>query len=116
MITPKIFVFGSNLKGIHRRGAAKFALDHRGAIYGQGWGRQGMSWALPTKATPWESLPLKKIEGFVVAFLHYAKENPHLTFEVTRVGCGLAGYTDTDIAPFFKDAPLNCNLPDGWRA
>jgi hypothetical protein len=109
-----VFVFGSNLGGRHGKGAALYAKQHRGAIYGQGVGRQGSSYAIPTKAANLKVLPLSAIAIYVTAFLAYARQNPKLTFEVTRIGCGLAGYKDDDIAPLFKGAPSNCQLPEGW--
>lgn len=114
MSTP-IFVFGSNLAGRHGRGAAKFARDYRGAIYGQGKGRQGNSYAIPTKDAALRVLPLDHIAVYVYHFIDYAQQCPDLTFEVTKVGCGLAGYKESQIAPMFKDAPPNCVLPPGWR-
>ena len=110
-----IFVFGSNLAGRHGKGAALAARQHHGAIYGQGVGRQGDSYAIPTKDRALHTLPLATIRYYVEHFLLYAHEHPELTFEVTRVGCGLAGYTDADIAPMFRGAPQNCQLPPGWR-
>jgi hypothetical protein len=110
-----IFVFGSNLAGRHGKGAALCALREHGAIYGQGEGRQGNSYAIPTKDERLHTLPLYVIGGHVCDFMTYARKNPHLLFEVTRVGCGLAGYKDADIAPMFKLAPPNCLLPEGWR-
>jgi len=110
----KIFVFGSNRLGIHRRGAAKFAMDERGALYGQGEGLQGSSYALPTKATPWVSLSLEEIQVHVNQFIKFAESHPELQFELTRVGCGLAGYTDQDIAPMFCIVPENIEMPEGW--
>jgi hypothetical protein len=110
-----IFVFGSNLAGKHGKGAALCALRERGAIYGQGVGRQGQSYAIPTKDENLSTLPLIRIQVYVHQFKRYARENPELTFQVTRIGCGLAGYKDEDISPFFVDAPENCKLPEGWR-
>lgn len=110
-----IFVFGSNLTGRHGAGAAKYALQHHGAIYGNGWGLQGNSYAIPTKDKDLKTLPLYTIRHFVNKFCDFAEERPFWTFNVTRIGCGLAGYKDTHIAPMFRDAPLNCNLPVGWR-
>lgn len=110
-----IFVFGSNLAGRHGKGAARHALEYKGAIYGQGSGRQGNSYAIPTKDERLRVLPLSRIAVFVQTFIEYAKAHPELTFEVTRVGCGLAGYEDAQIAPFFRGAPENCQLPEGWR-
>jgi len=63
-----------------------------------------------------KSLPLSTIEQHVQVFLEYAKAHPDIHFFVTRVGCGLAGYTEADIAPMFKNAPANCELPQSWRA
>jgi hypothetical protein len=109
-----IFVFGSNLAGIHGAGAALYAVIHHGAIYGQGIGLQGNSYALPTKDKRIKTLPLKDIKVFVSDFLNFAKSHPEMTFNVTRIGCGLAGYTDADISPMFKGAPQNCVLPVEW--
>lgn len=111
----EIFVFGSNLAGRHGKGAALFAQQNHGAIYGQGIGIQGSSYAIPTKGHRMQVLELKLIQSYVRQFVGYAKNNPALTFNVTRIGCGLAGYTDDQISPMFKDAPINCNLPQGWR-
>jgi hypothetical protein len=110
-----IFVFGSNLAGRHGKGAALHARQHCGATYGKGEGRTGLSYAIPTKGYRLETLPLDRIDVGVRAFIAYAKEHPELTFEVTRIGCGLAGYVDAQIAPMFATAPPNCCLPAGWR-
>ena len=110
-----IFVFGSNLAGRHGAGAALFARQHHGAILGQGSGRQGNSYGIPTKGMHLEVLPLTMIKAHVLTFLDYAKAHPELTFQVTKVGCGLAGYKESEIAPMFRDAPENCSLPDGWK-
>jgi len=100
----EIFVFGSNLLGIHKRGAALYALKHHGAILGQGVGLQGTSYALPTKANPRVSLRLMEINKYVAEFLLYAHYTPENNYNVTPVGCGLAGYTAEDIAPLFSYA------------
>jgi hypothetical protein len=110
-----IFVFGSNLAGRHGKGAALEARQKHGAIYGQGRGLQGNSYAIPTKDYELHILPLGNIEPFVAEFCLFALNHPEMEFNVTRIGCGLAGYTDKDIAPMFKDAPENCKLPEGWR-
>jgi hypothetical protein len=113
MIKP-IFVFGSNEAGRHGKGAALTAKLHYGAKYGVGIGRTGHSYAIPTKDKNLRTLSLDKIDQFVSDFIQYAKSHPELKFFVTRIGCGLAGYTDRDIAPMFKNAPDNCMLPKGW--
>jgi hypothetical protein len=111
----EIFVFGSNLAGRHGKGAALCAVQEHGAIYGKGSGSQGNSYAIPTKDEDLRTIPLSIIRGYVDTFLAYAEACPQCTFNVTRIGCGLAGYEDADIAPMFHGAPSNCNLPKGWR-
>lgn len=109
-----IFVFGSNLAGRHGKGAALHARKNHGAVYGQGFGLQGRSFAIPTKDYKLLSLPLTEIQIYVNSFKNYAKTHPEMTFNVTRIGCGLAGYTDNDIAPMFKNCSNNVNLPPYW--
>lgn len=111
-----VFVFGSNERGIHGAGAAKEACAKHGARWGQGYGHHGDSFAIPTKDERIETLPLGRIEKYVQDFLAYATGHHDLTFQVTRIGCGLAGYKDSDIAPLFKGAPLNCQFDEKWHA
>jgi len=110
-----VFVFGSNLAGRHGKGAALEAFLMYGAIYGQGEGLQGQSYGIPTKDGKLKTLPLDVIEQHVIKFISFAKKNSDKTFYVTAIGCGLAGYSPEDIAPFFKDAPTNCVLPDSFN-
>lgn len=114
IIMPNIFVFGSNLAGRHGKGAALYAKQHHGAIYGQGVGLQGNSYAIPTKDQQLRTLPISKIYWYVLGFLLFAKDHPELTFNITRIGCGLAGYKDHHIKPLFSTAPANCILPKEW--
>lgn len=109
-----IFVFGSNLAGRHGAGAARFALKHHGAIYGQGEGLQGRSYALPTKQTPYVTLGLSEIRVHVDRFKAFAASRPDLTFNVTPVGCGYAGYTQEQIKPLFEPLPPNCRYSPEW--
>ena len=109
-----IFVFGSNEAGIHGAGAALIAKQQYGAESGVGAGRTGSAYAIPTKDEGLKSLPLDRIDLYVEAFLDYTDDHPDEKFFVTRVGCGLAGYADRDIAPMFYGAPDNCILPMGW--
>lgn len=111
----EIFVFGSNLAGRHGKGAALFAVQNHGAIYWQGFGLQGDSYGIPTKDKQIQTLPLNEIEPYVTEFVAFAAEHPDWRFNVTRVGCGLAGYTDEQMAPMFKGAPANCVMPEEWR-
>lgn len=107
----KIFVFGSNLAGRHGKGAALWAVKNRGAKYGQGFGEQGNSFAIPTKDTNVKTLPLDIIANYVRLFVEEARLNPEVQYELTPIGCGLAGYKPEQIAPMFKDAPSNVALP-----
>lgn len=115
MEKKKIFVFGSNLAGRHGKGTALTAYRNYGAVYGQGVGLQGNSYAIPTNDENIETLPINRIGRYVDQFIKFAKLNPEMMFEVTRVGCELTGYEDGDIAPLFAGAPTNCILPAGWR-
>jgi len=110
-----IFVFGSNLAGRHGKGAALYARQYHGAIYGRGVGLQGASYAIPTKDHNIKTLSLHTIENHVRDFKEFAKNHPEMTFQVTRIGCGLAGYTDSVISPMFINAPANCILPIEWK-
>lgn len=108
----EIFVFGSNLAGRHGKGAALHARQKWGAIYGQGEGLQGNSYAIPTKDKWLGALPLPVIEEHVKKFIDFAHTNPTLKFKLTAVGCGLAGYAAKQIAPMFNGAPANVIKPD----
>jgi hypothetical protein len=110
-----IFVFGSNLAGRHGKGAALIARQRHGAVYGQGVGLQGSSYAIPTKDERLRPLPLEAIRGYVEEFKAFARQHPEQTFQVTAIGCGLAGYRPDQIAPMFADAPANCVLPDEFK-
>ena len=95
----QVFVFGSNLQGHHDGGAARVARERFGAIYGQGVGLQGQSYAIPTM-----NLTLGEISRYVDEFIWFADSHPEMTFMVTRIGCGIAGYRDEEIAPLFAKA------------
>lgn len=110
-----VFVFGSNLAGIHGAGAAKHAQLHWGAVYGQGVGHHGMSYAIPTKDHEIRTMPLNKIWSYILTFIRYARANPSMTFKVTQIGCGLAGYRPKQIAPMFVTAPSNCWFDTAWK-
>lgn len=110
----EIFVFGSNEAGIHGAGAAYHAHRHYHAEWGVGVGRTGDTYAIPTKDYKIKTLPLHVINEYVLEFLEYAEQHPELTFNITKIGCGLAGYVSTDIAPMFEDAPANCKLDSEW--
>jgi len=111
----EIFVFGSNLKGIHGSGAALFAKRKYGAEMGQGVGPTGNAYAIPTKRHPYESLSLDEIRPYVHDFIHFAIVTCDRTFILTRIGCGLAGYTDSQIAPMFVEVPYHVIVPVQWE-
>lgn len=113
-LDTEIFVFGSNLFGIHGKGAALDAKKYYGAIQGWGSGRQGRSYAIPTKGNPWETLNLDVIYEHIYTFKAYAVTHPHMRFFVTAIGTGLAGYKHEEIAPLFEGAPRNCSFPIEW--
>lgn len=97
----EIFVFGSNMNGNHAGGAAKLALDKFGAIQGQPIGLQGSSYAIPTLDEHMQKLPLDTIEKHVAGFFRFAEENPQLDFYVTKIGCGIAGFSIEEIKGVF---------------
>ena len=95
----EIFVFGSNLAGFHGGGAAAIAHRKFGAVWGQGVGLHGQTYAIPTMQGGVET-----IKPYVDEFLTFAKEHPELKFLVTEIGCGIAGFTVKEIAPLFRTA------------
>lgn len=109
-----VFVFGSNLAGRHGAGSAKEAVRNHGARYGIGHGRTGNAYAIPTKDRNLQPLDLLSIRLYVAKFLTYATEHPDDTFNVVKIGCGLAGFKEHEISPMFRGAPSNVNLPNGW--
>ncbi len=108
----EIFVFGSNIRGFHAGGAAAAAMHHFGAVWGQGEGLQGQSYAIPTMEG------IENLKSAVERFTQFAAEHPELRFLVTRIGCGIAGYAPAAIAPLFRDCINleNVTLPaDFWQ-
>ncbi|MGN0222343.1 MAG: hypothetical protein ACI4BA_09555 [Prevotella sp.] len=104
----EIFVFGSNLAGAHGGGAALLAYRQFGAVWGEGVGLHGQTYAIPTMQGGVDT-----IKPYVDEFIRFAKGNTQLTFLVTRIGCGIAGFRDDEIAPLFRDAVdmVNVILP-----
>ena len=109
-----VFVFGSNLAGRHGKGAALWARQNRGAIYGQGFGMQGNSFAIPTRDHHIQTLPVSEVKGYVDCFIAYARDHPETQFQLTPIGCGLAGLTREQIEPLFNGAPKNVIWPPEW--
>lgn len=111
-----VFVFGSNLAGRHGKGAALHARQCWGAIYGQGQGRQGDSYAIPTKDEQMRPLSLEVIEGHMRAFVEYAVKNPLDTFILTPVATGLAGHSRVEIWNMIASMrpPNNVALANSW--
>jgi len=112
----EIFVFGSNLKGVHGAGAAACAEHMYGAEMGKGQGLIGQSYAIPTKGWRIETLDIQQITEYIDKFVSYTHGNDTIDdrFFVTRVGCGLAGFKDSAIAPLFKNAK-NCSFAKQWK-
>lgn len=110
-----VFVFGSNDAGMHGAGAALFAYKEKGARYGKSYGHYGDSFAIPTKDENIESLPIERIAQYVQGFLAYAKGHRKVKFQVTRIGCGLAGFADADMAKLFIGASKNVLFDEEWR-
>lgn len=106
-----VFVFGSNLQGVHAGGAARVAYKKFGAVMGQGEGFQGQSYAIPTMQGGVET-----IKPYVDRFIEFARECDQNTFYVTRIGCGIAGFKDEEIAPLFDEAYdlYNVRLPKSF--
>ena len=107
----EIFVFGSNLAGMHGGGAARIARLHFGAVMRQGVGLQGQSYAIPTMQGGVET-----IRPYVDRFIAYAKRHPEKHFLVTPIGCGIAGFEAEAIAPLFEKAKemKNISLPESF--
>ena len=100
-----IFVFGSNLSGAHIGGAARLANQKFGAIWGKGTGLQGNSYAIPTMQGGVET-----IKPYIDEFIEFAGKHPELTFYVTKIGCGIAGFTESEIAPLFRNSLKFSNI------
>ena len=111
-----IFVFGSNLAGIHGKGSALKAKEKYGAIQGRGKGRTGNAYGIPTKDKNFKVLSLKRIQYYVNQFFHYAYDHPEFKYKVVKIGCGLAGYNESDIRPMFRGFQYlkYVKLPEGW--
>jgi len=114
----EVWVFGSNEMGIHGAGAARVAFQRYGMEMGVwlGWSRNYKSFAIPTKGKLLETLPMNIIRDYVQVFVDHTKllDFDDKKFFVTRVGCGLAGLKDEQVAPLFKDA-VNCSFAESWR-
>lgn len=114
----KIFVFGSNLSGIHGAGAANTALRERGAQWGIGEGLTGTAYALPTKGLNISFMSIDEVRLHIQTFAKFAYENPGAHFQVTQVGCGLGGFTKEEIAPLFVHCAheeSNCYFDTAWK-
>ena len=113
LAADEVFVFGSNLAGMHGGGAARMAYEHFGAEWGVGVGPTGQCYAIPTMQGG-----IDTIRPYVDEFIVYAKQHSDKRFLVTRIGCGIAGFTDDEIAPLFREALAipNIALPQLWHS
>jgi hypothetical protein len=109
-----IFVFGSNLAGQHAGGAARWAHENCAAVLGEGIGLTGNSYAIPTMDAEFRTMPLSRIKPHIDVFIDFAAVHPDSHFNLTRIGCGIAGYDwDRDIAPLLPATlPTNIQLMD----
>lgn len=116
-MSRKIFVFGSNTQGRHGKGTALLAREKYGAVYGQPEGLQGDAYAIVTKELRpgRRKVTLEQVRAGVTEFLKFAKARPELTFVVSPIGCGLAGFTPGEIAPLFRGHGGNVELPPEFR-
>lgn len=133
---PMALCFGSNLAGIHGAGAALYAANKHAAIRGVGFGYASRwdtprnlgpkylvahSFAIPTKDENIQTLPLDRVHGYIEAFLLFANASKHIDFKMTQIGCGLAGFKASDIAPMFvvheaaKGAESNIWYDEAWK-
>jgi hypothetical protein len=113
-LNGEIFVFGSNLAGVHGAGAALAAKNFYGARFGVGVGKTGRAYAIPTKDLHIRTLPLEEIAVYVDQFIGYAEMHPETEFYLTAIGTGLAGYEHKDITPLFYPPLPNVNYPEQW--
>lgn len=117
MTHKNIFTFGSNLRGAHGKGSALEAKNKWGAKTGVGIGIQGSSYAIPTKDENLKVLPIEEIKKYVDEFTKFAEANPDMKFSVVKIGTGLAGYSNEEMAPLFTEARKlqNVNLDPEWN-
>ena len=131
-ITPAgdvVFVFGSNPEGRHGKGAAKVAVESFGAVYGQGEGLQGHSYALPTKDlrikenNGFRSISEKDIVANISKMYECARQNPDRQFMVAYTNAPeettLNGYSGREMAAMFLAAgsfPENVRFSSAWKA
>ena len=100
----EVFVFGSNTEGMHAGGAARMAMNW-GAIYGKAFGLQGKTFAIPTvDYTRSGKMSIDEIKKYVDEFLDFTMKNKDKKFLVTEIGCGIAGFKVSEIAPLFRKA------------
>ncbi len=100
-----VFVFGSNAGGLHGGGAARIAHERFGAVWGEGRGHHGQTYAIDTMSG------LETLAREAGDFVAYAAAHPELRFLLTPVGCGIAGYTPEQVAPLFAGIPANVTVP-----
>ena len=110
----EVFVFGSNRAGLHAGGAARMAREKFGARQGVGEGLTGQSYAFPTLTEHFEKVSPESLGASRDRLFETARRHPDKTFLLTKVGCGIAGFSEDEIRPLFANAPANVILPDDW--
>ncbi len=106
----EVFVFGSNLAGNHAGGAARVAVEKFGAIMGVREGIQGQSYAIPTLDEDFRKVSIEALHYHIRAFSGFAKEHPNLTFYLTKVGLGIAGYTIEEMRDAIEGIEFSDNV------
>lgn len=110
----EIFIFGSNLNGNHAGGSARLAQDKFGAVSGTGEGLTGKCYAFPTLDRKMQKQSMVELRRSAKRLFEVAEKRSDKVFLLTKVGCGIAGFSEEEIKPLFKDAPKNIIKPIGW--
>ena len=110
MIDKTIYVFSTNLAGLHCSPTARHAMEHKGAVWGRGFGPQGMAWAIPTKDWDGDALPLYRVSPFIHEFILFAMHNDDMKFFVTALDIPAK-----DVVTYFKQSPANVMLPPEYE-
>lgn len=110
-----VFVFGSNEAGMHGAGAAKTAMEKHAYPYGKSYGHYGSAFGIPTKDERIRTLPELNVHLYINGFMAYAMGRPKLKFKISQIGCGLAGFEASLIAPMFTGSPKNCYFDEAWK-
>lgn len=115
LLPNQVFIFGSNMAGKHYGGAAKQAADQFGAQYGVGEGLTGQCYAFPTLTADFKKVSNTQLHASRLRLYETANAHPETEFLLTKVGCGIAGFTESKMRRLFVNAPSNVVKPEDWR-